>query len=289
MTGHRLKYRRLSVPESSNRNLNSLKAIAGGIRIGIYTDNPVGTDQDMLEWCDKYFAVNLTHDDLYTSNKITPLGPLFGIKSWGMMSSLIRAVHATLAGLHWRSALAQSRFQRLARLPLDAYTPAGPSAGDYVFSAARRWAPRHPKADVPREKFFRALGRSNVEFEGGFLHDRLSLTEYICRIRRSSLTFNCPAVHGCLGWKLGEFLALGKAIISTPISRVLPARLVHGRHVHFVPDDENAMFEAIEQILEDHRYRRRLEQGAREWYLEHISPPALTRRLVCDGGESEDR
>ena len=52
---------------------------------------------------------------------------------------------------------------------------------------------------------------------------------------------NTPGVSGCLGWKLGEYLALGKAIISTPIQRQLLADLEHGTHIHVVDGSEDSM------------------------------------------------
>ena len=54
----------------------------------------------------------------------------------------------------------------------------------------------------------------------------MSVTISCERTARSAVVFNCPAVHGCLGWKLGEYLTLRKAIISTDLGRRLPAPLV---------------------------------------------------------------
>jgi hypothetical protein len=42
------------------------------------------------------------------------------------------------------------------------------------------------------------------------------------------------SVQNCHGWNLGEYLALGKAIVSTPLSSNLPEKLVHGKNIHFI-------------------------------------------------------
>ncbi len=63
---------------------------------------------------------------------------------------------------------------------------------------------------------------------------RIPFTEYMTKLKSSLVIFNTPAVFGCHGWKLAEFRALGKAIISTPLTRELPSPLEHGTHVHFV-------------------------------------------------------
>ena len=74
----------------------------------------------------------------------------------------------------------------------------------------------------------------NSLFEGGFLikdknrqgevYERLRLkghipiSAYIDNTKKSLIVFNTPSCWDCHGWKLGEFLAMGKAIISTPIT-----------------------------------------------------------------------
>ena len=75
---------------------------------------------------------------------------------------------------------------------------------------------------------------SDIRFEGGFRprqnHDvtgyeeftvpgSFGMREYMDKTKQSMLAFSTPAVHDCFGWILGEYLALGKAIISTPILR----------------------------------------------------------------------
>ena len=104
--------------------------------------------------------------------------------------------------------------------------------------------------------------------------------EYVERTRRSALVFNTPAVHECLGWKLGEFLALGKAIVSLPLTRALPAPLEHGTHLHLVDGSPESITDAIERITGDDGYRRRLEEHARAWYDEWLDPTRLVQRLT---------
>jgi glycosyltransferase involved in cell wall biosynthesis len=105
------------------------------------------------------------------------------------------------------------------------------------------------------------------------------MQEYLVNIGRSAVAFNNPAVHGCLGWKLGEFLALGKAIISLPLERALPAPLEHGVHLHVVDGSPESLDDALARIRTDHVYRRGLESNARRWYDEHLAPPRVAQRL----------
>src|SRR5690606_3774795 len=128
------------------------------------------------------------------------------------------------------------------RRPETDYRPA-PSDDSYVFFVAWPWK-KHPHVNPPRARFMRVCKRSSlVRFEGGFAPRRradvpmiadvtaerlYSFTEWLGKTQRSAAVFNCPAVHDCHGWKLGEFLALGKAIITLPLSRSLPVPLEHG-------------------------------------------------------------
>ena len=101
-----------------------------------------------------------------------------------------------------------------------------------------------------------ASSTKNSIFEGGFapgkddISDRFNkLTinlkysgyEYLSNTKRSLVVFNTPAVQSCFGWKLGEYLALGKAIISTPLTNTLPSPLVHRKHIHIVNGSKKSM------------------------------------------------
>ena len=91
--------------------------------------------------------------------------------------------------------------------------------------------------------------------------------------------FNTPAFWDCHGWKLGEYLALGKCIVSTKLSNDLPYPLEHGVNIHLVENTEEAMREAIEYIISHPDYRHKLERGARE-YWEKWGTPAASLNLL---------
>ena len=110
------------------------------------------------------------------------------------------------------------------------------------------------------------------------------LPEYLDRTAASLASFQCPAVHGCLGWKLGEFLALGKAIVAIDIQHRLPAPLRHGEEVWLVPDDVDAYLEALERLAGDPELRCHLERGARAYFERHLTPDVTVARLCADLG-----
>ncbi len=191
---------------------------------------------------------------------------------------------------HFSGYVAQWRY----RLPEEAYVP-GESAQDYVFFASRLWA-KEPETNQQRANFVRACRSiQGLTTEGGFVPRRTrdvpgfddvtvgrtySLREYLDRVQRSCVAFNTPAVAGCHGWKLAEFLALGKAIISTPISRALPATLEHRVHVHLVDGSVRSIVDALKEIRSDEAYRRHLEYNARSYYREYLSPEKVIEKIL---------
>lgn len=271
-------------------------------RIYVSTNDFARYDRKALAWCDSYGIVN--HDpaaaaELADGHKAHAIGPSFGIRYWGSFRGTTRDVARLLR------AAGEGRgrtFERLRgaiqllrkRLPERSYVP-GRSRPDYVFFVAWPWK-KHPEVNPPRARFMRACRSiAGLEFEGGFAPRRRNdidgiddvtaeriypFAEWVRLTQASAVVFNCPAVHRCLGWKLGEFLALGKAIVSLPLSREMPSPLVHGEHVHYVDDDEGAMRNAIEKLVGDADYRTRLEIGARRYYLDHLAPERVIRRLV---------
>lgn len=252
-----------------------------------------------LDWSTVYGIVNVDPHDVASHEQLVPIGPTFGVRlrSHALTARhLSRAVSCRLPSdlrgavevleLGWKH---QRR-----RLPISRYVPSE-SDPDYVFFVAWPWA-KHREVNPARARFIETCLRApDLEFEGGFAPrrrddveevralsatKRYSISQYLARVSRSAVAFNNPAVHGCLGWKLGEFLALGKAIITLPIERDLPAPLVHGRHVHVVDGSDESLDDALSLLRRDDGYRRSLERNARAWFDENLTPARLADRLL---------
>jgi hypothetical protein len=292
---------------------------AGGRTLACYlADDPtartflVFTDQTTIHqaghaWARVYGMVNLAPDAAALG--VLPLGPTFGIKLTS--SALTRrhfvhmwewAVRRTASpALKRRIELASERTRSLSghqrkRAPISAYAP-HVSDPNYIFFTAWPWS-KHSDVNPPRIRFIEACRRApGLDFEGGFAPrrrddvpevrgytapGRYALADYLEKIGRSAAVFNNPAVHGCLGWKLGEFLALGKAVISLPIDRdrVLPEPLEHGVHVHYVDASSASLDDALARIRTDDDYRRTLETNARSWYERNLAPARLATRVL---------
>ena len=164
-----------------------------------------------------------------------------------------------------------------------------------MFHVSWTWK-KHQEVNEARARFVDACrSLDGLTFEGGLAprrrHDvsgfervtarkRYRLREYLEKQGESLCAFNSPAVHDCLGWKLGEYLALGKAIVSLPLTRELPSPLEHGTHVHVVEDSCEAMAEAVERLRVDVAYRSELERNARSYWNRWLAPDQAVGRMM---------
>jgi glycosyltransferase involved in cell wall biosynthesis len=103
---------------------------------------------------------------------------------------------------------------------------------------------------------------------------------YMGKIMDSLMVFNTPAVKKCHGWKLPEFLAWGKAIITTPMWRMLPAPMVDGEDVIVTDGSIGDLSEKVQAVMSDPILRKRLEQNARKYYDTYLTPERVISRIL---------
>lgn len=271
----------------------------------VYIDarDPTDLEPHGLAWCDVYAKINIDWSVVTEAQreKLVAIGPHFSIRLWNPPTA---AWHALNNYWQARSRIAQTRRhfagywqQYKAHYWIDSYIPQ-PGDPNYVFFSSTLW-PNDPACNRFRANFIAACRSiDGLHFEGGLFVRREGLDvptelrpfvsphicpieEYIPRIKRSAVVFNTPAVLGCHGWKLGEYMALGKAIITTPLLRAMPAPLVHGTHAHIVEGSVESLRAAIEQIRADAEYRQRLEHGALAYYREHLLPRRVIERILA--------
>ena len=268
-------------------------------------DSPIRNNA--YQWCDVYAKININPAVLgdRDTTKLLSIPPGFGIKIWTVFEALchcfanlvkLKFSPQIFLGNHFRSYLSQIK-----QLEMEEFSDGKGSTAEgknKVFFVSSLWP--HPNCitgtNVYRKMFIESCLKNKVNFEGGFwvtdsnhpqfsafkhltFNGRYPLREYVQKTKESLFVFNTPAVHNCHGWKLGQFLAMNKAIISTPFQNSLPEDLVHGENIHFV-HNEHEMDAAVEKVLHDENYRKKLEEGARNYYLEYVSPVSVITRIV---------
>jgi Glycosyl transferases group 1. len=254
---------------------------------------------------------NYTHYPKESFGKLVSLVPSFAIRNYSLFGTVLHSLlnysraHRVVASwtaynrvLQREECVPKKNVRRfflnylknyLYRCSLDTYLVGEEAENDYVFFLSTlwyndEWNKNNEGVNLRRAHFIRACkSLPSLRFEGGLLgddalfsdclaHERMAMKEWMERTKRSAVVFNTPAFWDCHGWKLGEYLALGKAIVSTTLSNDLPAPLVHGENIHFVENSEEAMREAVEYIVTHPDYRKKLEQGARSYWEKYGTP-----------------
>ncbi|MBF4465638.1 glycosyltransferase [Flavobacterium sp. LC2016-12] len=256
-------------------------------------------DEFALNWCSVYGKVNYNPANLKFENvnKIRPIGPSFGIRIWNFFEMFYYLV---LNFFRFKKSISNKRefianyWRQYKRFSLKKYENKIASSKNEVFFMNSLWK-QEPETNKNRAMFIKVCKDSTkVHFEGGFAarkngnnfgyenfvySKRISLGLYLKKNKQSAFVFNTPAVLSCHGWKLAEFLALGKAIISTPHYNRMPADLINGKHVIYVSDPDQ-LKEAIEKLVSDIDYKKSLEKQSREYFDHYLAPKKVISRLL---------
>jgi hypothetical protein len=273
-----------------------------------FRDKP-SIKESAYEWCDKYCKINFNESltDKKFHAKIISIPPGFGVKIWNFFETLYYCCFnlflckfSTLVSwkMHFKDYYSQYNRPMLKEYLTDPIKSDIKSYNKpYVFMVGTLWAHKNcvEGTNLVRKKFADICKSLNCDFEGGFFADfnhpqykefesliftqTYSIEDYINKTKLSIVVFNTPAVHNCHGWKLGEYIAMGKAIISTPLLNKLPEDLLHGKNIHFV-SNEDELRDAIGLLLTNDNYRKLLEEGTKYYYNKYLNPESVIR-IVC--------
>ncbi|NQT77502.1 MAG: hypothetical protein HQ565_07290 [Bacteroidetes bacterium] len=283
-----------------------------GYEIKIIIDYADGQmiNESAYNWSDVYGKINYFPERTNNRHqeKLVSLPPAFGIKNWGLLNSIATAGKNYIKAYH-RIMNTRKFFspyhKQLKYNPISKYLYPNIINSDYVFSMSTLWysdeyVNNDEGVNLQRYNFFEACNTiEKLNFEGGFVYsmnrntnpffkkyivsNRLSYQQYQVNTKKSFVVFNTPAWNMCHGWKLGEFLSLGKAIISTKIVNELPAPLEHGTNIHYVKGEVGDIKDAIRLIREDSEYRQVLEKGAYDYYSRFVEPTQQIKLLLQAG------
>lgn len=268
---------------------------------------------DRYNWCDVYGMVNPTKKQVLTLEKLVPIGPECGIKLDSHLGVFLKCLYLycksrKATSIPLKSYLKDYLYSTIRRRNISKYEESVVCRDNYIFHASTLWYNNFAKTDTNkyRGEFLKACKKAGLNIEGGlfyvdgtavldempdypkykelykdFIYDkRLSMDDYICKTKESVAVFNTPSVCECHGWKLAEYLCMGKAIISTPLTREMPGDgLIHGKNVHFVYTPEE-IYEAVVTINGNKEYRTQLENGARQYYEQWLAPKVVVKRLI---------
>lgn len=255
--------------------------------------------EPFLAWCDIYGKVNLNRvsSSYIKSDKIISLGPNYGLKIYDKKYAL------WLAGVNYLKTW--SRVPHL-KIFVSKYILSSKKVASFsflpttdtenkIYFLSSYWKGQGLTNQYRKNFIAACKAHKGIQFSGGLVLEEplddvsysdviiekgVSYSTYLAQTQQSMVVFNTPAYHLCHGWKLGEFLAMGKAIISTPLSNELPAPLVHKEHIYIVDGSKESIQEALDELLTNPTLRHTLEQNAYAYYQTYVSPTASIKRLL---------
>ena len=312
VTGQQVQFALDPFLDISCKNLteyfSGVPIVVDGKRIFIdYCDYDYILD-DRYNWCDVYAKVNCTDQQLQERQKLMAIGPGFGIQLYSPIKTLwIGWKNYSYCkkhfGIPFRRYLGDYTYSFVRRRKIEQYEKQDEKIDtNYVFHASILWNKRlqDRTTNAQRAAFLKVCKKAGMQVDGGlvYLEDsggemknyakyksmyqgfliskRVGPDDYIKKTKRSLCVFNAPSVGLCHGWKLAEYLCMGKAIISVPLTRALPAPL----DCLLIVQNPQEIEHAVNEIHQTEGLRKEMEQSARHYYEKYLSPKAVIETVI---------
>ena len=244
---------------------------------------------------------NCSKTPKHLQGKLVLLCPSFAIQYIRPFQALLPAIMGMVTTYRDKRKYLGCWKRMLQRPQLQEYYPQD-SQENYIFHLSTLWQSdewnrNNEGVNYRRALFIRACKAMKGEllFDGGLvtsrsdesialfsdcLSKRVPTHECLKKTIASTIVFNTPAYWDCHGWKLGEYMALGKAILSTHLSNDLPAPLINGQHIHYVDvTSPSELQSAIRLLIKDKTYRHELEKNIHQYWCSYGTPTASLRLM----------
>lgn len=103
--------------------------------------------------------------------------------------------------------------------------------------------------------------------------------EYLARVRDASIVISSVGLLQSNGWKLGEYVALGKCILSEPIATRLPGNFAAGKN-YLAYDSAEHCLALVKKLLADEALITRIESDNRDYAQQYLAPEKLVENII---------
>lgn len=275
-------------------------------------------DQEALKCHDFYFKRSLQSEELKklisNSHKIRPYGFNYEVISnppdlFALRRSLLaQNLREFLTGVGWSTGLA-NLWQFVPSLGKMEDMPPENAPNKIIFMA-RTWDPNQNSAHLDhkrkldrdsinhgRANCIRALRNAFGEkFLGGFAPSELAKKyypdlllhnnsynkkNYIEILRASTIGIATAGLHGSLGWKMAEYVAFSRAIVSENFNTSLPGIFSDGSNYLSFSTPEECVNQ-VQRLLNDSQLKKQMMWKNRAYYLDFLHPRALVAKSLAE-------
>jgi hypothetical protein len=273
-------------------------------------------DDEALSSHDFYFKrsfyPNKFPNDFIGLHKIRPYGLNYEIVAnpidWFALhrSLLSKNAREFLTGMGWATGLAHL-WQFIPKLQSMQASAPEEDLGTVLFMA-RTWDPNQDSVDIDSQRqsdrdsinqmratCIRALRESFGEkFTGGFAptdhakknypdlilsNDSYARKNYIGLLRKNTICVATAGLHGSIGWKMAEYVAFSRSIVSEEIGVKLPGDFIDGAN-YLSFRTPNECVEQVRRLMVDADLRHRMMQYNHEYYLKNLHPISIVENTV---------
>lgn len=267
--------------------------------------------------CDSYFKRSLRLEDFNDRANVYPLGLNYlvhdDVTDWAHVMRALRAPMTVAERLRSLAiALAADRIvpinglrQERVRNMSAALMPAASTSTPSVLFSARLWDPAAaPCLKTQNEREFinstrielvrRLRKEFGTRFLGGIAADDYSTRiapdvvvpasffrkqEYLTHVRNSEIAIATTGLHGSIGWKLGEYVAFARAIVTEPLQYVVPGPFDDGKNYLTFREPDQCV-DAASRLMADFDLRRSMMVSNCEYYYNYVIPERLMLRAI---------
>lgn len=187
----------------------------------------------------------------------------------------------------------------------DMLRPGRPNVNGGILFQCRLWDPDqvalHNKEDthnvnMQRIELIRKLKKEfGKSFTGGIQHNSYAekiapeliidtrsdakRINYIEMVKQSAIVISTAGLLGSNGWKLGEYIALGKCIVSEPITTKLPGVFEAGQHYASYKTTDSCLEELV-ILIQDKSRIEKFSNNSTDYYHRFLEPAALMQNHI---------
>jgi len=111
------------------------------------------------------------------------------------------------------------------------------------------------------------------------LPEHVRTGKYHAQLRQSHIAVSCVGLSGSVGFKFGESLAAGTAVINPPITHEFLSPIVEGTHYLAYRSPEECV-DVCRRLMSDQALVARMGEVNRRYFLDWIDPPAQMAHLL---------